>query len=125
MIFNNLLLKPTRRLLRARQTPEESLLWEQLRNRRLGGFRFVRQFSVDQFVIDFYCPERLLGVEVDGSQHETDEGRKQDSERAELLAERNIRLIRFRNREVRDTLHTVLNTIHEALRKKNKKGTPS
>lgn len=124
-IFNNALLKGTRRLLRHQQTPEEILLWERLRNRRLHGFRFVRQFSVDQFVLDFYCPARLLGIEIDGSQHFTDAGRTHDAERTKLLATRNIRVIRFRNQEIRDRLDAVVETIHVALQEQASKKSPS
>ncbi len=112
-------------MLRHQQTPEESILWQRLRNRKLNGFRFVRQFSVDQFVLDFYCPDCLLGIEIDGSQHFTDEGRKNDAERTKMLETRNIRVIRFRNDEIRDSLDVVVEAIHVALQDQHSKKSPS
>nr|MCU0406496.1 DUF559 domain-containing protein [Ignavibacteriaceae bacterium] len=58
-----------RRKLRQNQTEAEKLIWRFIRNRQILGFKFKRQYSIDHFVIDFYCPELKLAVEADGGTH--------------------------------------------------------
>ena len=65
-IFNQNAQKEKRRTLRKRSTRAEKLLWQNLRDRGLEGFKFRRQFSVGPFVLDFYCPELKLAIVVDG-----------------------------------------------------------
>ncbi len=60
-----------RRLLRKGQTDAEALLWHLLRARQIAGAKFRRQHPVGEYVLDFYCPEKLSAVEVDGGQHFT------------------------------------------------------
>ncbi|MBN1639175.1 MAG: DUF559 domain-containing protein, partial [Ignavibacteriales bacterium] len=62
--------KEKRRQLRQGQTYCEKIVWENVRNRRLLGLKFRRQYSVDKFVIDFYCPEHKIALEIDGEIHE-------------------------------------------------------
>ena len=67
-IYNSSNLKPRRRQLRNRATETEVLLWNKLRRRQLG-FKFVRQYSVSGYVIDFYAPQIRLAIELDGEYH--------------------------------------------------------
>jgi Uncharacterized protein conserved in bacteria len=67
--INNEKFKPLRQTLRHQQTDAEKKLWNALRGRQLLGLRFCRQFSVDNFILDFYCPEKKLAIELDGGQH--------------------------------------------------------
>ena len=68
--FNKTSEKEKRRQLRKDQTYCEKIVWHYLRDRRLSGLKFRRQHSIDQFVIDFYCPELKLAIELDGSIHD-------------------------------------------------------
>jgi very-short-patch-repair endonuclease len=52
--------------MRHEPTPEENTLWQQLRNQRLGGYKFRRQHALERFIVDFYCAEARLVIEVDG-----------------------------------------------------------
>jgi len=61
--------KGKRRKLRQNQTNAEELVWRYLRNRHIPGYKFKRQYSIDHFVIDFYCAELKLAVEIDGASH--------------------------------------------------------
>src|SRR5690606_13904305 len=61
--------KKLRKALRHNSTEAEEKLWQQLRNRKLSGLKFKRQYSVDQFVLDFYCSQLKLAIEVDGKIH--------------------------------------------------------
>jgi very-short-patch-repair endonuclease len=85
------------RELRRRMTPAEMLLWQALRGRRTG-FKWRRQHPIGPFIVDFYCAERRLIVEVDGSVH--DQQIERDTERAIWLQQHGYTLMRFTNTEV-------------------------
>ena len=82
------------RALRSNMSVCEQILWRRLKGRR-AGFGFRRQYPVGQYVLDFYCPEARLCVEVDGEQHEPTLER--DGARDRWLAERGIETLRLRN----------------------------
>lgn len=86
-----------RRELRVHATDAERLLWRVLRMRLLVGLKFRRQHSVGPYIIDFYCADRQLAVELDGGQHFTVEGLDYDRRRTAYLAARGIRVLRFTN----------------------------
>ncbi|MEI7512505.1 MAG: endonuclease domain-containing protein [Candidatus Uhrbacteria bacterium] len=96
---NDPLLKARRQELRHEMTPEEHLLWSRLRNRKFLGLKFFRQFGVDRFILDFYCPKFHIGIELDGSQHASVDGRVYDFERETILNSLGITVIRFKNHE--------------------------
>jgi len=73
--------------LRQRQTKTEEVLWQRLRNRKCGGFKFTRQFVIGRFITDFYCSERKLVVEVYGSVHADPDQKERDSIRTAFLEE--------------------------------------
>jgi very-short-patch-repair endonuclease len=102
--------------LRKKSTKAEKILWEYLRNRKLAGFKFKRQYSVDAFIIDFYCPKVKLGVELDGEVHFTDEAKEYDENRSGFLSDFGIELIRFNNDEVVNNVEMVLNKIKQKLK---------
>ena len=85
-------------------TDPECTIWSQLRNRRLGGFKFKRQWTIGSHVVDFCCIERRLIVEIDGGQH-TPEA---DTPRTHSLNRLGYRVIRYWNNEVRQNLDGVL-----------------
>ena len=87
---------PAARDLRRPQTPTEALLWGALRDRRLDGLKFRRQHAVGRFVLDFYCHELRLAVEVDGGIHVAPENRASDAARQAELEATGIRFVRIR-----------------------------
>ena len=97
--------------MRHNQTSAEGLLWSALRNRKLDGLKFRRQVPIDGFIVDFYCMETKLGVELDGSQH--GDAQSYDAWRSNLLAERGIEIVRFANEDVLKRMDSVLQTILE------------
>ncbi|WP_338041784.1 endonuclease domain-containing protein [Methylobacterium organophilum] len=101
-----------RRRLRHDQTEAERRPWHRLRDRRLAGFKFVRQESVGPYVADFCCREARLIVECDGSQHADSES---DSVRDAWLTERGYRILRFWNPEIMTNIDGVSDTILAAL----------
>jgi very-short-patch-repair endonuclease len=62
--------------------PAEVILWQRLRNRQVEGYKFRRQYSIGRFVVDFYCPEKRLAIEVDGESHFVEEADLRDRERS-------------------------------------------
>ena len=101
--------KETRKALRNNMTPAESALWCALRGRGLDGMKFRRQQGIGPFVLDFYCPEHRLGIELDGSSH--DYKYDYDEQRTEYLRGQGIRLLRFQNEQVFTALPGVLDEI--------------
>ena len=101
------------RAMRRSMTEAEAALWEELRSRRLGGFKFRAQHPVGAFVLDFCCPSRRLVVEVDGGSHR--ERAERDREWTEILNAHGYRVVRFRNEEVLSDIDAVVAVIAEFL----------
>ncbi|MFA5931765.1 MAG: endonuclease domain-containing protein [Candidatus Paceibacterota bacterium] len=96
------------RYLRKEETKAEKMLWQELRNKKLG-IKFRRQHPIDKFILDFYAPEINLAIELDGSIHT--ENKEYDKMRTEHLKSKNINVIRFWNSEVENNLKKVINKI--------------
>jgi very-short-patch-repair endonuclease len=103
------------RYLRKISTRWERVLWRHLRNRALSGRKFRRQHPVDQYVLDFYCPEARLAVELDGGGHNYPGQEVDDKRRSEFLTQQGIMVLRFWNRQVREEIKTVMDAIFLAL----------
>jgi very-short-patch-repair endonuclease len=103
------------RRLRRDQTDAERILWFRLRNRRLNGWKFRRQMSLNGFVVDFCCPDAKLVVEIDGGQH--DDQRLKDLRRTRNLETSGYLVLRFWNNQVLQNLdgvlEEILNTINQ------------
>jgi very-short-patch-repair endonuclease len=103
------------RQLRTTHTDAESFLWAILRNRRFCGFKFRRQHPVGGFILDFFCHEASLAIELDGGGHAEDQQIIYDRERTKLLESMGIRVMRFWNNDVLNNTEAVLTTIYVAL----------
>jgi very-short-patch-repair endonuclease len=101
--------------LRKNMTPEEALLWRELRTNKLAGRHFRRQQVIDGFIVDFYCHAASLIVEVDGGIHDTQ--KEQDAERDAHLVSRGFRILHVTNDEVNSDLQGVLRKILENLKR--------
>jgi len=101
------------RNLRRTATAVERLLWRELRDRRLGGYKFRRQHPLRPYVVDFLCPAKRLVVELDGGRHA--ERAERDAARTAWLEARGYRVIRFWNNEVAGNPAGVLDAILRAL----------
>jgi len=89
------------RTLRKRDTWAEKLLWSWLRDRRFSTYKFRRQHPFGSHILDFFCPEAHLDIELDGSQHGYPDRQKLDAERDAWLEDRGIRVLRFWNSRLR------------------------
>ena len=103
------------RTLRRGETDAERLLWMMLRGRQVAGAKFRRQHQFGPFILDFFCAEHQLAVEVDGSQHFSDDGVARDASRTAWLRRAEIRVLRFDNRQVLLETEGVLEAILQEL----------
>ena len=100
------------RLLRKKATPAEAMLWEALRNHRLDGLKFRRQHEIAGFIVDFFCPQKRLVIEVDGPIHEAQ--RDADAAREAILRSTGHRVLHVTNDAVLGDINSVLTTIRTA-----------
>jgi very-short-patch-repair endonuclease len=96
------------RKLRKNQTDAEKLLWGILRNRQLLGVKFRRQQPVGPYILDFYCYDYKLCIELDGGQHYTNDGQRYDTDRSAFLKTNEIHVVRFTNLDVLQNIDGVL-----------------
>lgn len=102
--------------LRSMPTRAEKLLWAHIRKRKLDGFKFRRQHPIHIFIVDFFCYETMLVIEVDGGVHDTSYQKERDLERTEMLKNLGIKEIRFRNEEIFSDIESVIMTIRKHLK---------
>ena len=100
--------------MRRSMTRAEAKFWATVRDRRLGGFKFRRQVWMGHYIVDFVCEERLLIIEIDGSQH--GEAIEYDAKRTQWLAQEGYSVMRFSNRDVLKDIDGVLRAVEAALR---------
>ncbi|MFN8398666.1 MAG: endonuclease domain-containing protein [Anaerolineales bacterium] len=105
------------RELRQPQTPAEATLWRHLRNRNLK-YKFRRQHPIYRFIIDFYCAEAKLLIEIDGDSHLVKEQIEYDKARTEYLEALGYKVIRFTNNDVRYTISAVVDKIINTVEKR-------
>ena len=108
---NDPALKQRRRELRRNQTEAEKALWAHLRNKQFYGMKFFRQYSIGPYILDFYCPNMKLAVELDGGQHNQCESKEYDAVRSGYLKAYGIEVIRFWNHEVLLDIESVLSEL--------------
>ena len=101
------------RELRQEETEAEKKLWEALRGKRLNGLKFRRQHPYERTILDFFCVEHQLVVELDGSVHDEPDQFASDEERTNFLNERGLKVVRFKNDEIMKNLPSVLRRIIE------------
>src|SRR5438552_19188504 len=108
-------LKARRRELRNDPTPAEAILWQHLRRRQILGKKFRRQYSIGRYIVDFFCVECDIAVELDGVPHFQELKVDYEAERTAFLESLGIQIIRFENRIVYENVEAVLETIREAI----------
>ncbi len=101
--------------LRRRMTPEETILWELLRNRRSRGVKFRRQVNIGPYIADFLCKEKRVIIEVDGGIHETRDQREHDEARDMYLHELGYSVLRIKNEDIYNDIQQTLQRIHRFL----------
>ena len=97
--------------LKNNQTKAEYIMWQVLRGRQLNGAKFRRQHPIQKFIVDFYCHEFKLVIELDGGVHDIDFIKENDERREVELKNLGLKIIRFKNEEIFDSLETVMETV--------------
>jgi very-short-patch-repair endonuclease len=97
--------------LRRNQTNAEKLLWEELKEKKINDLRFRRQHPVACFIVDFYCHQKKLVIELDGGIHLNKEVKEKDEQRTIELEKLELKVIRFRNEEVEKNIVDVVDRI--------------
>jgi very-short-patch-repair endonuclease len=112
-LFNDPGLKHRRRRLRKNQTEAEKTFWSHVRNRQFHGIRFLRQYSIGPYILDFYCPEIKTAIELDGGQHNNPKEKVYDAVRSVYLQAQGIIVLRFWDHEVLMDIQGVLAKVEE------------
>jgi very-short-patch-repair endonuclease len=99
------------RELRRPMTPQEAKLWQCLRRKQLYGIKFRRQHPMGRFILDFFCYQHRLVIEIDGGFHAEPEQQRYDEARTEWLEGLGQRVIRFTNRDIDTNIEVVLQEI--------------
>lgn len=110
-IYNKAEQKGLRRSLRSNLTDAERILWAKLRGKNVFGFKFRRQFGIDDYIVDFYCSELKLAIEVDGDTHFIGNAPESDAIRQKQIESYGIRFLRVTNNDVYKNLDGVLITL--------------
>lgn len=108
--FNAPKMLNVRKLLRSQMTREEKRLWFYLRAKKLDVI-FHRQYSIGNYVVDFYCPKYKLAIELDGSQHNDEQNKLNDQYRSETIEQYGVKVIRFWNNQIAHNINDVLEVI--------------
>ncbi len=114
-VFNKSCLVERRRRLRRNMPNAEVIMWSKLKQRQIGGRKFRRQYSVGPYVIDFYCAELKLAIELDGESHLRKGAKEYDKERQSRIEQYGIQFLRFTNADVYHNLYGVLQCVYEAI----------
>ncbi len=104
--------------LRKNSTLSEVLLWKQLKNKTVGCYDFHRQKSIDEYIVDFFCPEFMLAIEIDGRSH--DGKYKYDEKRQEKIESFGVQFLRFSDEAVKKRMNAVLKKIQEWIENESK-----
>lgn len=106
-------LKELARQLRNNSTKAEIILWQKLKRKQLYGYDFHRQKPIDNYILDFFCHELMLGIEVDGYSHQLVEVFKKDKVKESVLLKLGISLLRFSDEQVLKDMDNVLRAIED------------
>ena len=108
-------LKIFRKTLRNNLTPAEATLWKHITSKQIHDIQWRRQFSIGTYILDFYCPKAKLAIELDGKEHYTIAGDKYDYERDNFISSKGIKILRYENKEIWESIEQVIEEINKEL----------
>jgi very-short-patch-repair endonuclease len=117
LVFNRKHQKGTRQRLRTQGTRAEILLWRALKHRQFEGLKFRRQQGILEYIVDFYCPELRLAIEIDGVSHDSDEARERDARRQRAISSFDIVFFRVRDEAVKENVDSVVEELRDVVRR--------
>jgi len=103
------------RNLRNNSTLEERRLWNLIKNKKINGLKFRRQFPIDKYVVDFVCIEIKLAIEIDGGQHNEPQNIQYDKYRTKFLNKLGYTVIRFWNNDIYKDIDGVIEEIKRTI----------
>lgn len=110
--YNKKSKKEDRKRLRNNATNAERILWSHLKRKQMNGLKFRRQYGVDSFILDFYCPEIKLAIELDGPSHFNEDVPYYDNQRQKYIEAFGITFLRFNNMDIYNNITGVLQAIY-------------
>lgn len=110
-LFNHPKRKRLRQKLRKESPKAEGILWNQLKGRQLNDLKFIRQYGIGSYVVDFYCPRLRLVIEADGPSHFKRSAEEYDKKRQSFIEQFNIHFLRFTNTDIYENLDGVIEEI--------------
>jgi len=113
-------LVPLAKKLRKEMTLSEVLLWQELKGKQMLRYDFDRQKTIDNYIVDFYCKELRLAIEIDGESHEHEYRFENDIKRQQRLENLGVRFLRFDDIEVKRKINNVLNVIYDWILQESK-----
>lgn len=116
---------PLKRQLRSNMTAAEQRLWRRLRLRQFYGLKFRRQHGIGPYIVDFYCPDRALVIEVDGNTHAEEERLQKDRDRDNSLRRLRLCVIRYQNSDIMINLEGVREDLSRWVKADTNSPTPS
>ena len=116
--FNLKYQKKIRSQLRSNMPKPEEVLWQKIRRKQLG-VKFRRQHGIGRYIVDFYCAELSLVIEIDGDSHFSTEGKEKDTKRDAFIEALGIKVLRFTNEEVMKQTESVLERLFNLVQSNN------
>ncbi|MBI5816559.1 MAG: endonuclease domain-containing protein [Nitrospinae bacterium] len=104
-----------RKILRNKMPDAEVILWSKLKNRQVLGAKFRRQYGIEEYAVDFFCPELRLAIELDGDTHFIDDAQVKDKRRQEKMEMFGIQFLRFYNNDIYKNLRGVLTALEKRI----------
>lgn len=102
------------KIYRKNPTKSEFIFWQKIRNKQFLNLKFKRQYIILGYIIDFYCPQYKLAIEIDGKIHE--KNLKNDKKRQKIIEEKKIIFIRFNSEEIENNIGSVLEKIKKIIK---------
>jgi very-short-patch-repair endonuclease len=106
-------LKSLAKALRKNMTLSEVLLWQEIKGKQLLGYDFDRQRPIDNFIVDFYCKELQLAIEIDGDSHDYEYVRTNDERRQQILESLGVNFLRFDDIDIKTNISVVIEEIQD------------
>ncbi len=122
--FNRTQDKEKRRLLRNNMPKAEAVIWSKLKGRQLLVYKFRRHYCLDRYVVDFYCPELKLAVEIDGDSHFQKGSEDNDRHRQTFIESFGIQFLRFTNEDVFKNIEGVIEIVRRTALEMNSRADP-
>ena len=118
-------LKSLAKALRKNMTLSEVLLWQELKGNNVYGHDFDRQRPIDNYIVDFYCKDLQLAIEIDGNSHGFDDVRIKDKQRQQQLESLGVNLLRFDDMDVKTNISYVIVEIQDWIEQNQPTPSPS